>query len=572
MGAALYDGRPSGSFAAVPVARNAQEVASDIGLSVLGAVASSFTLNGKRQMAALCPWRDARGLAPIWPVIWSGKAESVSMLLLREGDSDLYSYLSLSGIAGRVSLPENVVPTADAASSMVAYCVTGQSLGTNRVGPGPSSESWSIGLEYGFNVDPRLISFGTIIGPGNSVSGSDDTLENIGSQVFKSAVDINVGSASAVDGGYLLNESPYISAGIAQALSPSGLTRGEKLHLSAIATGGQAIAYFMPSGSGGTGTWWSNAFSPFVARLQSRAAAGGLTITEFRQPWIQGEDDHSSGRSKAQYRSDLDKFSADCAALIASSIGSSCVHSMISYQCGRIYAGSDTPPAGSVAGDISQVALAQGEKGISDAIGDAGFYCAGPSYGFEFSGISHMTERGYHQLQAMIGWFAADAAIERAAGRKMKPLHCRKAWLTNGNTRLMLSMHTPHGQGMNLGVSAAPGPYASIPAKPGSGITLSGGSSVPAISAVRLGGDGKTIIVDLATAWTGTGRTVGIAVKSPNAAFYYQGWQTATRNPGGAWVHQSIGANFWCDTHWSVPRTGEPIAARPISQIIGIVN
>lgn len=467
------------------------------------------------------------------------------------------------------SLPE------DPKSRLVFDITLGQSLGTNRVGPAPSGkELWSASADYLETDLSGIYSFDRIFAPGNIQSGIDVYLENIADQPIRPVVDEAYGKSE--NRGNVSSSSPFISA----ALSYKKVKPATNVHLISLAMGGQELSFFRPDAElvneGGYKTnWWNGAFLPTLNTLRTSVLKDGTlnfddVDTYFK--WLQGEADHSRGRTREAYREALGKFHKDVLVTYNDAVGKVDEETplFLSYQMGRIYAPQrGNYPDTSAAYRISEVTLGTLDLGLSDAPEMQNFISIPPSYAYTFSGISHMDQPGYHALQSMFGYVATQAEDARASDYKWKPLHILpNASVSANGMQITLPVHIPIDKAqLKIGVPDDK-QFFSIPTKPDSGISLHCDGRTPNIKSTRIQQGAPAIIVELTEPWICKNRKVGIAYQGTNS--YYQGWQRAGGLPDGTPYHAGVGSNIYIETDWIEPHSGKQHTIYASHQLIDI--
>ena len=541
--------------------------------------AGTTLFEGFLQTEIVCPWVDeATQTAARWQLTWDEFSHRTSNAITRVG-KDLYAWQG-NGQPVLLRLEDGAARSSENGSWADFTLIDGQSLATNRTGPSrnSSTETWGTVLRFSANPDSKIKMLGDAIqGAANATEGTDTNLENIATATIADAIATPVGSSVDInDGNPLQAESAFMVNAMAQTLSEVGTRDGRWNVLNALAMGGQEITHFLQTSSGGQNDYWVGAWVPYIERL---GAIVGKTPKNFSNFFIQGTKDHEDDMDEATYRGYLDDLYTDRKGVVETNL-SGVTYRMIQPQVHKIYSTSATPPAGYSSYQASAIGAAQLNKGLSDDAGDAAYYTAGAFYNITFSGISHPTDNGYLMLQSMLGFVAADIKRYEDGGgnEKWKPPHVTSAVLASDNLSMTVTIHaTPFLGPIEVLVPSDPSPTKGLPKKDGWGFNAYGGTA-PDIDAIEvLNEDQVKITFD--AAWTGTGRSLGVAWESPAAGrtflSYYPGWQSSDGDPlgtGDTWVHNGVGSNIMRRTHWRNIVTGEPIHAYLPSQLIDIAD
>lgn len=301
--------------------------------------------------------------------------------------------------------------------------------------------------------------------------------------------------------------------------------------------GGRSILFFLPAAYGGTSNWWDNVWVTHLTRFAAAVAAMGKTAHVPYITWNQGEEDKDA-MTATTYRGHLDNLGLALDAAVASACPASPAPVIVQSQQALWWsANTFGEPTNTLAG-VPQAVLA---KGISSAAADARYVCAGPNYDLAYTGGFHMTPTSYVLAASRRGRIVNHDRWKRSVGLgKFLPTHATGARLETiaGRSSVVLPYHAefyPLRIDTNL-----------VPRRPSLGYRLIGGSNAPTITDVWIRG-GCEVVLTLSTAWTGTGRVVGVADTMTSG----QGYQTADRAPGAVWVHDDASTNICDSAPWS---------------------
>lgn len=459
--------------------------------------------------------------------------------------------------------------TAEPSVVILLHCF-GQSLSLGDVsGPAigrPGTENaWPAQLLYGSTaLSSRLMMpNGGIYRPGHSGTDAVPSAGSFASLV--TAVDglfagpkaiTNAAGTVLQTDGYDCSTSEMIVFGDTVINMPDGYAGSVFGALLRSGQGGQSILFFLPPAYGGTSAWWNNVLVTHLTRFATAVTALGKTPHVPYSLFAQGEA-NKDNMTKATYRGHIDNLLIAYTAAVAAACPSSPAPIIVQSQQALWWStNSFAEPVNTLAG----VPQAVFEKGISSASGDANYVCAGPNYDLSYTGGYHMTPTGYVLDAGRKARVINRDRWKRAVGLgKFLPTHATGARIeTIGGVPSVVLPY--HAEFFPLQIDTT-----LIPRKTNLGYRLIGGSNSPTITDVWIRG-GCEVVLSLSTAWTGTGRIVGVA----DTMTAGQGWQTDDRQPGTVWVHDDAGANVHDSAPWSCTVYGRRLPNWACCQRVGV--
>lgn len=535
--------------------------------------------HGRVQSAMVMGEQDGQdGLRGRHRLTWAGKADGVSAWEAVGGGfwrgRDVFGHPTLQWI-----MPGFSAVGQDPTDLTILFRF-GQSLQTKRCGPGAGAvETWPADVEYqvGTEVDDAFLSFSRVWGAGNSNPGTDESLENIGTENFQVA-QMAISDPVAPEGISVISDASHFCAAINlryAALRRPGLG---KVFLATYAIGGDPIDVFLPPADGGSTTFWDEVLVPALQRIKAQADALGYTVRRVAFDWNQHEQDHAVGTSYIDYKADHDALIAATRTATNAIFGGGVEFYFIGSGGARIYEENHVGvPAGFEQFQVSAPRMVQIDAGLSDAAGYEDVYHSFPEYDDPFSGVSHKTQLGYYWEDAKVGAMLAYAIWQREVlgAAKAKPMHVNGAVLSSDSTTLRVTWHMlPWSRGLTQGPDPAPSPYTGLPAKADEGFSFHGGDATPTVASVVTDAAARMTTITFTEPWTGTGRRLGVAFQAEGTMSVNrrQGWNSTTFDPGGAWRHMGPASTIRAASGFCCPFTGHHLPQRPVPQLIDIAD
>lgn len=487
-----------------------------------------------------------RGQYPYGPLVELDGAVAVPAPLLKDAVGRASSYAIYPLPPGTKKLT-----TGTALEFIVQW---GQSLSVFSGSGGLAGQAWKAFVEWGgTNVATQLKMLnGGLVQPGMSgdsaVNGAQQaSITNAVDQGYDTQSLYNASGVLTGDSGFVYSSSAGIAHLIRRALGADGLKFEKSVGFVTLGVGGQSIEYFKTTADGGTSDWFANVFEATLANIVT-AAGSYSEITIPHTPLEQGEAD-SQDMDKATYRGHLDEAVAAVQAAVVSATSQSDDPVVSQTQIGNALLSTGATTTGRPLWEVSDVALAILEKGLSTDSADLEYICVGPRYDLTFISISHLDHFGYLHSQERVAYALNEDARLRAEGVQEKwfPAHATAVTLETIDDRpfVVVECFVPFPP---LRVETL-----LLPKKPNFGFHFRGGSNTPTIVDCYIGPRGDKVYLELNTAWTGTSRVFGVAAKAQEGR---QGWLTDDEGPASPWQHEGMGCNVCDSAPWSSVATG----------------
>ena len=500
------------------------------------------------------------------PLMWSNRAQFLNGPIVRFGDV-VVTPAPLGGYALH-PFPTRPVRAVMEEPDLAVSIAFGDAAALWSQDGGPKGQAWTAQCEWGgVPVDPRLTMFaGGLFNPG--VEGGRIVDPSAQARLVP-AVDALIGSTPEYDrngratgrAAHRHSSSPAIAFMIRRALGADGHGGATRWMYATIGVEAGAIDHVLPSVAGGASGWYERVFEPTLANLV--AAAGDQRPRIVDIPLEHGEADGLTTR-RADYRAALDTIVATMTVSVTTATGQTRAPVFAQTQVGM-----PLPTAGRVVDrpplDVSDVALAILDKGLSPSPADADYLCVGPRYDLTYVGPAHLDHFGHlHNDERRAHVLNEHERLRRAdPTAKWRPAHVRSARVEarDGKWLLILTCHVPFPP-LRIDVDL-------ISRKPGFGFHPRGGDTTPSVTVCRIGEDGVSVELELSGPWTGADRIVGIATRATTDR---QGWLTTDEAPSGAWRHVGLGCNVHDSAPWSSVATGRLLPNWLCSQFVPVTD